>query len=137
MIRLPPRSTRTYPRVPYTTLFRSARAGGDDGTQSYGADAPLRLPAAARVRAEGFLTMPCILWLASYPKSGNTWMRAFLANLILDAPQPLPLKRIGEICPSEPAALWFRHFVKGKVADLSAKEVAALRAKAQIGRAHV
>src|SRR3546814_11686699 len=53
-----------------------ARPGGDDGTQSYGADAPLRLPAAARVRAEGFLTMPGLLWLASSPKSGNTWMRS-------------------------------------------------------------
>src|SRR3546814_19612140 len=88
------------------------RAGGDDGTQSYGADAPLRLPAAARVRAEGFLTMPGILWLASYPKSGNTWMRAFLANLILDHPEPLPLKRMGEVCPSEPTELWFRPFTK-------------------------
>jgi aryl sulfotransferase len=26
-------------------------------------------------------TVPSILWLASYPKSGNTWMRALLANL--------------------------------------------------------
>src|SRR3546814_6923317 len=49
-----------------------ARAGGDDGTQSYGADAPLRLPAAARVRAEGFLTMPGILWLASYRSEEHT-----------------------------------------------------------------
>lgn len=75
--------------------------------------------------------MPGILWLASYPKSGNTWMRAFLANLILDAPEPLPLKRIGEACPSEPAEVWFRPFAKGKVADLKAREVAALRTKAQ------
>jgi hypothetical protein len=75
--------------------------------------------------------VPGILWLASYPKSGNTWMRAFLANLIVDAPAPLPLKRIGEVCPSEPAELWFRPLVDGKVADLSAREVAALRVKAQ------
>ncbi len=75
--------------------------------------------------------MPGILWLASYPKSGNTWMRAFLANLILDAPAPLPLKRIGEVCPSEPAEIWFRPFVEGKVADLPAREIAALRVKAQ------
>ena len=75
--------------------------------------------------------MPGILWLASYPKSGNTWMRAFLANLILDAPEPLPLKRIGEVCPSEPAEIWFRPFTKGRVAELSAKEIAALRVKAQ------
>lgn len=75
--------------------------------------------------------MPGILWLASYPKSGNTWMRAFLANLILDPPAPLPLKRIGEACPSEPAELWFRPLVQGKVSDLPAKEIAALRTKAQ------
>ena len=25
-----------------------------------------------------------IVWLASYPKSGNTWLRAFLANLVAD-----------------------------------------------------
>jgi len=30
-----------------------------------------------------------IIWLASYPKSGNTWLRAFLANLIADRPTPL------------------------------------------------
>ncbi len=75
--------------------------------------------------------MPGILWLASYPKSGNTWMRAFLANLILDAPEALPLKRIGEVCPSEPAEMWFKPLVKGAVADLAAAEVAELRTKAQ------
>lgn len=75
--------------------------------------------------------MPGILWLASYPKSGNTWMRAFLANLILNAEEPLPLKRIGEICPSEPAEMWFQPFAETKIADLSAPEIAALRRKAQ------
>jgi hypothetical protein len=75
--------------------------------------------------------VPGILWLASYPKSGNTWMRAFVANLIHDAPEPLALQRIGELCPSEPAEIWFRPFAKGNVADMSAQEVAALRAKAQ------
>lgn len=29
-----------------------------------------------------------IVWLASYPKSGNTWFRAFLANLLRDGDQP-------------------------------------------------
>jgi hypothetical protein len=75
--------------------------------------------------------MPGILWLASYPKSGNTWMRAFLANLILDSAAPLSLARIGEVCPSEPAEVWFRPFAQGKVADLPAREIAALRVKAQ------
>ena len=33
--------------------------------------------------------MSGIIWLASYPKSGNTWMRAFLANLFINDPQPI------------------------------------------------
>ncbi|GAB4392277.1 MAG: sulfotransferase domain-containing protein [Kiloniellaceae bacterium] len=75
--------------------------------------------------------MPGILWLASYPKSGNTWMRAFLANLIIDAPEPLPLKRIGEVCPSEPAEMWFKPFASGAVSELPEREIASLRTQAQ------
>ncbi len=33
-------------------------------------------------------TMQKIIWLASYPKSGNTWLRAFLANLKSEANVP-------------------------------------------------
>ena len=35
-----------------------------------------------------------IVWLASYPKSGNTWLRAFLANLIAGRPTPVPLAEL-------------------------------------------
>jgi len=35
-----------------------------------------------------------IVWLASYPKSGNTWLRAFLANLIANRPAPVPLAEL-------------------------------------------
>jgi hypothetical protein len=35
-----------------------------------------------------------IVWLASYPKSGNTWLRAFLANLIANRPSPVPLAEL-------------------------------------------
>lgn len=39
-----------------------------------------------------FLRRPFgILWLASYPKSGNTWMRAFLANLFAGRNRPLAI----------------------------------------------
>lgn len=75
--------------------------------------------------------MPGILWLASYPKSGNTWMRVFLANLILDEPEPLALQRINEVCSSEPNEVWFRPLVSKPVSELSEKRIAALRTKAQ------
>ena len=29
-----------------------------------------------------------IVWLASYPKSGNTWLRAFIYNLVENPPRP-------------------------------------------------
>lgn len=35
-----------------------------------------------------------IVWLASYPKSGNTWMRIFLANYLSDAKKPLEINQI-------------------------------------------
>jgi hypothetical protein len=35
-----------------------------------------------------------VVWLASYPKSGNTWLRAFLANLIANRPTPVPLAEL-------------------------------------------
>lgn len=75
--------------------------------------------------------MPGILWLASYPKSGNTWIRVFLANLILDEGTPLPLQRINEVCSSEPNEVWFKPLSKTPVGELSKKKTAALRVKAQ------
>lgn len=75
--------------------------------------------------------MSGILWLASYPKSGNTWMRVFLANLILNEPEPLELKRINEVCSSEPNEVWFKPLTKTPVKELSEKKVAALRCRAQ------
>ena len=34
-----------------------------------------------------------IIWLASYPKSGNTWTRLFLANYLSNASQPFPINQ--------------------------------------------
>lgn len=35
-----------------------------------------------------------IVWLASYPKSGNTWTRIFLANYLLNPPEPVPINEV-------------------------------------------
>jgi hypothetical protein len=34
-----------------------------------------------------------IVWLASYPKSGNTWTRIFLANYLVNRDQPVPINQ--------------------------------------------
>lgn len=36
-----------------------------------------------------------IVWLASYPKSGNTWFRVFLANYLADRDQPVSINALG------------------------------------------
>lgn len=35
-----------------------------------------------------------IVWLASFPKSGNTWMRIFLANYLANTPEPLSINQV-------------------------------------------
>jgi hypothetical protein len=35
-----------------------------------------------------------IVWLASYPKSGNTWTRIFLANYLSDQDKPVPINQL-------------------------------------------
>jgi hypothetical protein len=41
--------------------------------------------------------MKSIVWLASYPKSGNTWLRVFLANYLYNAEKPVPINQIHRI----------------------------------------
>lgn len=42
-----------------------------------------------------------IVCLASYPKSGNTWLRAFLANLVANRSAPVPLKELSAYAEDE------------------------------------
>jgi hypothetical protein len=45
-----------------------------------------------RLQAEH--SMSGILWLASYPKSGNTWLRAFLANYFQNGSTPISINAL-------------------------------------------
>lgn len=35
-----------------------------------------------------------IIWLASYPKSGNTWLRTFLSNYLSNSERPVPINQL-------------------------------------------
>ncbi len=48
-----------------------------------------------------------IVWLASYPKSGNTWVRAFLHNYIKRAQTPHDINRLADFCAPECGAVLF------------------------------
>lgn len=48
-----------------------------------------------------------LVWLASYPKSGNTWVRAFLHNYILNAETPHSINALVDVTISECAMAFF------------------------------
>lgn len=64
-----------------------------------------------------------IVWLASYPKSGNTWVRAFLHNYIVNAQQPHSINNLIDFSVAECAGAFFG----ADAAGLSTEQVQALR----------
>jgi hypothetical protein len=67
-----------------------------------------------------------IYWLASYPKSGNTWFRSFLRNLIEDCDQPADINDLStdNIASSRG---WLDEVLGFDTAELAHDEVDSLR----------
>jgi hypothetical protein len=73
--------------------------------------------------------MGSILWLASYPKSGNTWLRAFLHNLLSNARQPFDINEMSELTQGDSQAKWFAQIDPRPPTAYSRAEIAAMRPK--------
>ena len=71
--------------------------------------------------------MSGILWLASYPKSGNTWLRAFLHNLLRNARTPFDINRMSELTAGDSQAHWYGRLDPRPPAALGAEDLARLR----------
>jgi hypothetical protein len=71
--------------------------------------------------------MGAILWLASYPKSGNTWMRAFLHNLLRNPDQPFDINNLTNFTLGESLTPWFQKLDPRPASEYSFEEVAAMR----------
>lgn len=67
-----------------------------------------------------------IFWLASYPKSGNTWFRIFLSNLLKNGQEPVSINELstGQIGSSRS---WLDNTVGFDSADMYQQEIDALR----------
>jgi hypothetical protein len=68
-----------------------------------------------------------IVWLASYPKSGNTWLRAFLANLIANRPGPVPLAELPRYADQDARPELFAAAAGGPVTGMEFAQLCALR----------
>lgn len=73
--------------------------------------------------------MPGIIWLASYPKSGNTWLRAFLANYLQNAKEPLPINDLPSHILGDNMVVHYCQYSGLKPEDLTNETVAKLRPK--------
>lgn len=72
-----------------------------------------------------------LIWLASYPKSGNTWMRAFLHNLMLNNDHPHSINNLGDLTGGDVEPERYVTLAGKPAGELETNEIAALRVPVQ------
>ncbi len=65
--------------------------------------------------------------MASYPKSGNTWLRAFLANYLTKARRPIAINDLPNHILGDNLLLHYEQFSGRKTEEMSDADVARLR----------
>jgi hypothetical protein len=72
-----------------------------------------------------------LVWLASFPKSGNTWLRFLLVNYLLNRDKPVGLDEISRYSFSDTGVRAFTKVAGRPVGTLSDAEIMALRPSVQ------
>ncbi|SLN20318.1 sulfotransferase domain-containing protein [Oceanibacterium hippocampi] len=67
-----------------------------------------------------------IVWLASYPKSGNTWLRAFLHNLLRNPAQPVNINELDQFAFGDSQKRWYEKIAPKPLDDMAPEALAAL-----------
>ncbi|MFQ5565802.1 MAG: sulfotransferase domain-containing protein, partial [Paracoccaceae bacterium] len=68
-----------------------------------------------------------LVWLASYPTSGNTWLRAFLANYFIDSATPVSINEMQKISFGDSSAPAYAELGRCDPRRLDPARLAALR----------
>lgn len=76
--------------------------------------------------------MSKIIWIASYPKSGNTWMRAFLHNLLRDPDESYDINQITDFSTSDSSINWYQSQTRKPWEDWKPIDVARMRRGTQL-----
>lgn len=72
-----------------------------------------------------------IVWVASFPKSGNTWIRSFLHNLIRPEADGHDINDMIGLSAYEISESWYEGLLPRPIKDCTPQEVAKVRPKAQ------
>jgi hypothetical protein len=68
-----------------------------------------------------------LVWIASYPKSGSTWVRAFLHNYILQPAEPQDINALMDLSTGESGALRYRRYDPRPASRYSIADVMRMR----------
>ena len=68
-----------------------------------------------------------ILWLASYPKSGNTWVRIFLENLFRNGAEPVSINELNVVAFGDAQRHLYQALTDRPIDNLSETELMKLR----------
>ena len=68
-----------------------------------------------------------LVWLASYPKSGNTWLRAFLHNQIANPDEPVDINDFMQLSVGDTLKEWYAEVAGRDISRLSEKDIAQMR----------
>jgi hypothetical protein len=69
-----------------------------------------------------------IVWLASYPKSGNTWVRVFLHNYIARPDEPYSINNLHDLSATENNAAFFNKYEPRRAGTFTTQDTQKLRA---------
>jgi len=72
-----------------------------------------------------------IIWITSFPKSGNTWTRAFVHNLFAGGDRAYDINKMDRLSANEAALPNFQHFDSRPSQEWTPAEIAAMRPKVQ------
>lgn len=87
----------------------------------------------ARPAGAAAKNLQSIVWLASYPKSGNTWSRIFLANYLLGTLEPIPINQVHRIGIGDSVANAYRIVAGGRFDPMDTMGHLRLREKVMRG----
>jgi Sulfotransferase domain len=73
-----------------------------------------------------------IIWLASYPKSGNTWMRSFLQNLLVGNDKTVHINELSQFAYGDSQKFWYEAAAGGSLEGMSPEEIMKLTPAAQL-----
>ena len=68
-----------------------------------------------------------IIWLASFPKSGNTWLRSFLHNLLRNPTESYDINTLTDFTLGEAQTRWFKQFDPRPGSQYSLDDVRRMR----------